>query len=95
MTITRKPDFAEADCPAGGDGCLAPTRSEKGKLFVISGRCGRMANRIILFANFIALAEEQGHRVANPTFHSYAKWFETTRNDIYCQYPRATRRSIS
>ncbi len=69
------------------------SRSGKGKLFIISGRCGRMANRIILFANFIALAEEQGHRVANPTFHSYARSFETTREDIYCRYPRATRRS--
>ncbi len=66
---------------------------EDQKLFVISGRCGRLGNRIILFANFIALAEEQGHRVINPTFHSYAGFFEATRDDIYCQYPPATRRS--
>lgn len=64
-----------------------------GKLFIISGRCGRLANRMVLFANFIALAEEHGHRVMNPTFHSYAGLFETTRRDIYCQYPVATRRS--
>ena len=66
---------------------------EDHKLFVISGRCGRLGNRIILFANFIALAEEQGHRVINPTFHSYARFFEATRGDIYCRYPPATRRS--
>jgi hypothetical protein len=63
------------------------------KLFIISGRCGRLANRMVLFANFIALAEEQGHRVMNPTFHSYAHLFETTRRDIYCQYPTPARRS--
>jgi hypothetical protein len=63
------------------------------KLFVISGRCGRLGNRLILFANFIALAEERGHRVINPTFHSYAGFFAATREDIYCRYPPATRRS--
>ena len=63
------------------------------KLFIISGRCGRLANRTVLFANFIALAEEQGHRVMNPTFHSYATLFQTMRQDIYCQYPSAARRS--
>jgi hypothetical protein len=31
--------------------------------------------------------------VVNPTFHSYASFFEATRDDIYCRYPRATRRS--
>ena len=64
-----------------------------GKLFIIALRCGRLANRLSLFANFIALAEEQGHRVINFTFHSYAHMFETTRRDIYCQYPAPTRRS--
>jgi hypothetical protein len=39
------------------------------------------------------LAEQQGHRVINFTFHSYAELFETTRRDIYCQYPAPTRRS--
>lgn len=52
-----------------------------------------MANRMVLFANFIALAEEQGHRVLNPTFHSYATLFQSTLHDIYCQYPSPTRRS--
>ena len=63
------------------------------KLFVITRRCGRLANRLVLFANFIALAEEQGHRVVNSTFHSYAELFETTRRDVFCRYPVANRRS--
>jgi len=83
----------------GGEASRAATRADSmvdattGKLFIISGRCGRLANRTVLFANFIALAEEQGHQVMNPTFHSYASLFETTRRDIYCQYPMAARRS--
>ena len=46
-----------------------------------------MANRLIIFANLIALAEEQGHRVVNFTFHSYSDLFEETRNNLYCEYP--------
>jgi hypothetical protein len=64
-----------------------------GKLIVISLRSGRLANRLTLFAHFIALAEEQGHRIINFAFHSYAHLFETTRRDIYCRYPVAKRRS--
>jgi hypothetical protein len=62
-------------------------------LIVISLRSGRLANRITLFAHFIALAEEQGHHLINFAFHSYAHLFETTRRDIYCRYPTAKRRS--
>src|SRR5436190_1180866 len=72
----------------------AAIRPADRKVVVIAGRCGRMANRLVLFANFIALAEEHGHRLLNPTFHSYATLFETTRRDIYCQYPLPTRRSL-
>ena len=53
-----------------------------------------MANRLVLFANFIALAEEQGHRLINPTFHSYAELFQVTSGDIYCQYPIVKRKSF-
>jgi len=93
MTTAKQPVSGEAPRPVKAAPGSMPSRPEPGKLFVISGRCGRMCNRLTLFANFIALAEEQGHRVANPTFHSYAKFFEATRNDIYCRYPRAARRS--
>lgn len=65
-----------------------------GKLFVIALRCGRLANRLVLFTNFIAFAEEYGHRVINFTFHSFADLFETTRRDIYCRYPIVKRQSM-
>ena len=64
------------------------------KLFIISLRCGRLANRLVLFANLAALAEETRGRVANPTFLTYADLFETTRRDIYCRYPAAERQSL-
>jgi hypothetical protein len=63
------------------------------KLFTIGRRCGRLANRLILFANFIALAEEQGHRVINFTFHTYAGLFEATRGNLSCAYPVPKRKS--
>jgi len=69
------------------------TLPQKPKLFTIGLRCGRLANRMILFANFVALAEEQGHRLINFTFHSYSELFEGTRENIYCRYPRPKRRS--
>lgn len=61
------------------------------KLLVIAARCGRMANRMVLFANLMALAEEQGHRLVNFTFHSYADSFVSTGRDIFCQYPAPLR----
>jgi hypothetical protein len=69
------------------------TPPKKQKLFTIGLRCGRLANRMILFANFVALAEEQGHHLINFTFHSYSELFEGTRENIYCQYPRPKRKS--
>lgn len=52
-----------------------------------------MGNRLMLFAHFIAMAEEQGHRIINFAFHSYADLFEATRRDIYCRFPANGRRS--
>jgi hypothetical protein len=72
---------------------VVASRRRKGKLFIVGFRCGRLANRIILFANFIALAEEQGHRLINFTFHSYSELFVGTRRNICCRYPVPRRRS--
>ena len=68
-------------------------RFERQKLFTISLRCGRLANRLIIFANFVALAEEQGHNLINFTFHSYSELFEGTQQNVFCRYPRPRRRS--
>ena len=63
--------------------------SDAGKLLIISLRCGRLGNRLALFANMIAFAEEHGHRLINFTFHSYSALFEATRRDVFCRYPAA------
>jgi hypothetical protein len=68
-------------------------RFERQKLFMIGSRCGRLANRMFVFAKFVALAEEHGHRLMNVSFHSYSEFFEGTRGNIYCRYPRPERRS--
>jgi len=63
------------------------------KLFIIARRAGRLANRLVLFAHFIAFAEEKGHRVFNFTFNSYANLFETTQRDVFCRYPALVQKS--
>jgi hypothetical protein len=70
---------------------MTPPKNQK--LFTIGLRCGRLANRLIIFANFIALAEEQGHRVINYTFHSYSHLFAATRENLHCAYPVPKRKS--
>lgn len=69
------------------------TPPQNQKLFTIGRRCGRLANRLIIFANVIALAEEQGHRVVNYTFHSYSDLFAATRENLHCAYPAPKRKS--
>ena len=70
-----------------------PATSGDGKLLIVGHRCGRLGNRIVLFANLVAYAAEHGHRLVNVTFHSYATCFETTRRDVWCQYPLPKRQS--
>ncbi|MDR3456736.1 MAG: hypothetical protein P4N60_04780 [Verrucomicrobiae bacterium] len=64
------------------------------KNIYIALRCGRLANRMVLFANLMAFAEEHGCRLVNFTFHSYADLFTATRRDFYCQFPPAKKRSF-
>jgi len=71
----------------------APAGAAKKNIYVAL-RCGRLANRMVLFANLIAFAEEHGGRLVNFTFHTYADLFETTRRDFYCQFPPAQKRSL-
>ncbi|CAN5801354.1 hypothetical protein BH20PSE1_BH20PSE1_17350 [soil metagenome] len=57
------------------------------KWLVVALRTGRLANRIVLFANVIAFAEEHGCKVLNPAFQTYAALFESTRDTLLCPYP--------
>ena len=60
--------------------------STKGRVYIVK-RCGRLANRIILYANIIAWAEEKKLRVTNFTFQSYADLFESTHLTCGSAYP--------
>ena len=64
------------------------------KTIVVARRFGRLANRLTMFANLIALSEERGCRIVNPTFDSYACNFENLADNFYCQYPAPVRKSM-
>lgn len=65
------------------------------KWLVVALRTGRLANRIVHFANVIAFAEERGYRVLNPAFQTYAALFESTRDTLLCPYPPPPPRHLS
>jgi hypothetical protein len=48
---------------------------------------GRLGNRLVLFASFIAAAAEHGFSVLNPTFAPYARYFRGPAHDLLCRYP--------
>ena len=60
--------------------------SNTGRIYIVK-RCGRLANRIIFYANIIAWAEEKKLRVTNFTFQSYANLFESTQLTCDSAYP--------
>lgn len=56
-------------------------------MVIIGKKFGRLANRLWLFANFVALARRYRVTVANPAFAEYAAWFSATEHDLWCRYP--------
>ena len=57
-----------------------------GKIVIVK-RCGRLANRLVLYANIIAWAEENCCSVINYSFQSYAKFFSSTKYSTKSSYP--------
>lgn len=57
-------------------------------MIVITSKAGRLANRLFLFAHFIAFGIEHAVAVLNPSFEEYAKYFEFTRDNIFCIFPK-------
>ncbi|NJR40484.1 MAG: hypothetical protein HC781_18685 [Leptolyngbyaceae cyanobacterium CSU_1_4] len=58
-------------------------------MIIISSKFGQLANRLFLFAHFIAFAIEHNLTIINPAFEEYAQFFEPTCNDLLCRYPLA------
>ncbi|MBW4516497.1 MAG: alpha-1,2-fucosyltransferase [Timaviella obliquedivisa GSE-PSE-MK23-08B] len=56
-------------------------------MIVISSKFGQLANRLFLFAHFIAFAIEHNLTIINPAFEEYAQFFEPTCTDLLCRYP--------
>lgn len=56
-------------------------------MIIVSRKYGQLGNRLIVFAHLIASAREFGFKIYNPAFAEYAKYFESTKNDIWCRYP--------
>jgi hypothetical protein len=55
-------------------------------MIAITRRIGKLGNRLILFAHFIACARENNVSVYNPSFQEYARYFASTRHDLWCRY---------
>ncbi len=63
--------------------------ASQARTIVIARRCGRLANRLILFANLIAYAQRTGARILNPTFYTYSHLFEALKDDWFSAYPNS------
>lgn len=59
-------------------------------MIIIARKYGQLCNRLLLFANFIAFAEENNVTVANIAFDEYAPYFKMTSQDLLCRYPKAS-----
>ncbi len=56
-------------------------------MVVIANKSGKLGNRIIVFAHFIACALENNVKIMNPAFDEYAGFFRSTSRDLLCRYP--------
>lgn len=56
-------------------------------MFVIAQRANQLGNRLFLFAHLIGCAAEHHVRLVNLGFEEYARYFETTSQDLFCRYP--------
>lgn len=57
-------------------------------MVVISAKYGRLANRLFLFAHFVAWANEYQLSVANIAIDEYAHYFENLSPDLLCRFPK-------
>jgi hypothetical protein len=60
-------------------------------VILITRKVGRLANRLLLFAQFIGAAVEHGFAVANPAFARCGAYFPSTAGDLLCRFPPDSR----
>jgi len=56
-------------------------------MIVIASKPGQLANRLFVFAQFIAMAKENNLSIVNPAFDEYAEYFDSTRSGFVARYP--------
>lgn len=56
-------------------------------MIFFSHKCGQLGNRLFAFAHLIANAAARNVTIGNLSFDEYARYFQTTRQDIWCRYP--------
>ena len=58
-------------------------------MIFFSHKCGQLGNRLFTFAHLIANAAANNLKISNLSFDEYARYFETTNQDVFCRYPSA------
>jgi Glycosyl transferase family 11 len=61
-------------------------------MIIITSKFGQLANRLFIFAHFIAFAVEHNVTLLNPAFEEYAQFFESTYSTLLCPYPTSVGR---
>jgi hypothetical protein len=56
-------------------------------MVIIANKSGKLGNRMIVFAHFIACALENNVKIMNPAFDEYAGYFQSTSRDLFCRFP--------
>lgn len=64
-------------------------------MIIISRKYGRLANRLFLFAHFIAFSEREKIRVVNLAFDEYCEFFEGTSKRLVASLPSANKSFFS
>lgn len=63
-------------------------------MIILLNRCGQLANRLFMFAGFIALAQKYNLKIMNLAFFEFQRHFNQTSKDLFCRYPAKTFRFI-
>ncbi len=57
-------------------------------MIIIANKPGYLANRLIIFSNFIAYALEYDQKILNPAFGDFAKYFQGTQKSSIPRFPQ-------
>lgn len=64
-------------------------------MIIMQNKVGQLANRLFAFSHFIGNAIEHDYALINPTFAECCKYFRTTRNNDFGDYPISVKFGVS